>query len=445
MTRRLVLGLVLLLPASLAAQERTCQFQVVRVGRTGTTQQDASGTNYFAGGGVELTCAGTKVRMISDSVASYGGRIVQFIGAVNYEDSTITMTADRGTYYKQGERWEARGRVVTTNKANGSTITGPALDYFRAVKGVRDTVEMYTIGRPTVRSVTIDSTGQPSEPYIIVADRIRMKGNDRTWAGGKVTIDRSDFNARGDSVALDMGTAAGKGVLIGKPVMKGLGRDSFELRGRRIELTLENRQVTYVTAFREGHAISNQVDLVADTIGLDIEARSLIQTLAWGDSIKPRALTTDYVIQGDSVAFDTPQRLLKEVRSFGKGWVGGKQDSTSGDRDWMSGDTVTASFVQTDSAGTTRTTLGQLQATGTARSFYRVSDTKKLAGLPSINYSRGDRITVHMKTGAERGVDRVDLRGNVDGIHLEALPAIVGPDSTTAPAAPVSGAPRGAR
>ncbi|HWA16305.1 MAG TPA: hypothetical protein VG817_07725 [Gemmatimonadales bacterium] len=384
MMRHLLLLALLLAPASLAAQERSCVFQVVRVGRTGSTQQDASGTNYFGGGGVELTCQGTRVRMISDSVASYGGRIVQFLGNVRYEDSTLTMTADRGTYYKQGEKWEARGRVVTTNRANGSTISGPALDYFRAVHGVRDTVEMYSIGRPVVKSITLDSTGLPSEPYVIVADRIRMRGNERTWAGGKVTIDRSDFNARADSVALDLGKG-NRGILIGTPVMKGLGRDSFELHGRRIEMQLENRQVTYVTAFREGHAISTQVDLVADTIGLDIDQRNLVQTLAWGDSIAPKAVTTDYEIRGDSLAFDTPARLLKEVRSFGRGWVGGKVDAKSGDRDWMSGDTVVATFVQWDSLGTTRTTLGQLQGSGSARSFYRVENTRQAAALPSIN------------------------------------------------------------
>jgi hypothetical protein len=442
MMRCLLLVGLLLAPAALVAQERQCIFKVERVGRTGSTEQDASGTNYFGGGGVELTCAGTRIRMISDSVASYGGRIVQFIGAVRYEDSTITMTADRGTYYKQGERWEARGRVVTTNKANGSTLAGPALDYYRAVRGVRDTVEMYAIGRPTVRSVTLDSAGQPGEPYVIVADRIRLKGNDRTWAGGKVTIDRSDFTARSDSMALDMG-AGNRGDLIGTPVMKGLGRDSFELHGRRIELTLDQRQLTYITALRDGHAISTQVDLVADTIGLDIEQRSLVQTLAWGDSIAPKAVTTGYEIRGDSVAFDTPQRLLKEVRSFGRGWVGGKVDAR-GDRDWMSGDTVVAAFVQWDSAGTSRTTLGQLQATGSARSFYRVEDAKQLVLLPSINYSRGERITVHMKTGAERGVDRVDLRGAVDGIHLEPLPAGAVTDSTATPPQPAA-APQSSR
>lgn len=439
MRARLLLPL-LLLPGVLTAQESACIFQVEKIGREGSTQAQGTTTNYYAGGGVQLRCKGTQVRMSSDSVASYGGSIVQFIGSVRYEDSSIVQTADRGTYDRVGERWEARGRVVTENKQNGSTMTGPTLDYYRAVKGVRDTVEMYSIGRPTIKSVAVDSAGKPSEPYMIVADRVRLKGNDRTWAGGRVTIDRSDFNARSDSLSLDMG-AGSKGILVGTPVMKGLGRDSFELHGRRIELTLENRAITYILALRDGHAISTTVDLVADTIGLDIDQRNLVQTVAWGDSLVPRAVTADYTIRGDSLAFDTPQRVLQEVRSFGKGWVGGKPDSASGDRDWMSGDTVVAIFTQWDSAGVTRTTLGQLQASGTARSFYRVSDNKRLALLPSINYSRGDRITVHMKTGAERGVDRVDLRGQVDGIHMEALPAGLIVDSTAArPVTPAQGA-----
>ncbi len=435
-------GALLLLPAVVAGQEQQCVFQVDHVGREGSTQAQGITTNYFAGGGVQLRCKGTAIRMSSDSLASYGGTIVQFIGTVRYEDSTIVMTADRGTYFRASERWEARGHVITENKQNGSTLSGPSLDYYRAIRGVRDTVEMYAISRPTIKSVTVDSTGKPDEPYVIVADRVRMKGSDRTWAGGHVTIDRSDFKARGDSLALDMG-AGNRGILVGTPVLQGLGRDSFELHGRRIELILDHRAITYVLALRDGHAISSQVDLVADTIGLDIDQRNLIQTLAWGDSIAPRALTSDYEIRGDSLAFDTPERVLTEVRSFGRGWVGGKVDARTGDRDWMSGDTVVANFTRWDSAGTARTTLGQLEATGSARSFYRVSDTKRVALLPSINYSRGDRIVVHMKTGPERGVDRVDLRGQVDGIHLESLPPAIPGDSTGV--APRSSAPQGAR
>ena len=54
------------------------------------------GTNYFAGGNVRLSCRGTQITMQSDSVAAYGGNVVQFIGHVKYRDSTLTMDADFG-------------------------------------------------------------------------------------------------------------------------------------------------------------------------------------------------------------------------------------------------------------------------------------------------------------------------------------------------------------
>src|SRR5918998_2493741 len=197
----------------LAAQNDRCVFQIDNVDRQGSVNETARGTNYFAGGNVRLSCRGQQLTMQSDSVAAYGGDVVQFIGNVKYRDTTLTMDADRGTYYKKGERWEARGRVVTKNLRNGSTLTGPAMDYFRVVKGVRDTMEMYSTGRPRIQYATESPGARPSEPYIIVADRVRLKGSDRLWGGGKVTIDRSDFAAKADSLRLD--TGKGDGTLVG--------------------------------------------------------------------------------------------------------------------------------------------------------------------------------------------------------------------------------------
>jgi hypothetical protein len=416
-----------------------CTFQIDHVGGLGSQFIVGADTNWFGGGGVRLSCAGTSVRMSSDSVASFGrdGRI-EFIGSVKYRDSTLTMDAKHGTYYKNGERWEARGDVVTTNLENGSTLTGPALDYYRVLPGVRDTLEMYAVGRPTIRTVPLDSAGNRAEPYVIVADRVRMKGNDRTWAGGTVTIDRSDFSAHADSMMLDNGPGQ-KGTLIGHPEMRGLGADSFEVRGRRIDLTLDHQEITYVTAVDSAHAVSAQVDLVADTIGLDVDHRHLVQTLAWGPHIRPQALTPAYEVRGDSLAFDTPGQLLREVRAFRHAWVGTRVDSVGAERDWLSGDTVVADFTRYDSAGTTRSALERLTADGSARSFYRVKDRQSAAGLPSINYSRGDRITVRMSATGTRGVEQVDVRGHADGVHLEPLPPGASPDSTRA-AGPAVGA-----
>lgn len=434
-----LVGLGLVLATELLAQQtpragrRGCVFSIDFIGNTGSQQVVAGDTNYYAGGGVRLSCLGTSIRMASDSLISLGRQgIVYFLGHVKYRDSLISMDAERGTYYKNGEKWEARGSVVTENLQNGSTLVGPHMDYLRAMPGVRDTAEIYAISRPTIKSVTTDSAGNRGEPYVIVGDRIRIRGNDRTWAGGKVTVDRSDFAARGDSLYLDSG-AGEFGVLVGKPEMRGLGKDSFNLTGRRIELTLEKREISYVKALGNGRAVSNQVDLVADTIGLDLDARSLRQTLAWGDSINPRALASEYEIRGDSVAFDTPQQQLREVRSFHHAWVGGKVDSLTRERDWMAGDTVVATFTPWDSAGVQRTRLDRLEARGAARSYYRVAESKVPGGLPSINYSRGERIAIQMKPAGLKGVERVDIHGQVDGVYLEPMP-VVAPADSSAPA-----------
>ena len=45
----------------------------------------------------------------------------------------------------------------------------------------------------------------------------------------RVTIDRSDLSARGDSLMLDTGTGD-QGMLTGEPLFRGLGSDSFDLR-----------------------------------------------------------------------------------------------------------------------------------------------------------------------------------------------------------------------
>ena len=412
-------------------QSDRCVFQITNVDRQGAVVETPRGTNYFAGGNVRLSCRGVQITMQSDSVAAYGGNVVHFIGNVKYRDSTLTMDADNGTYYKNGEKWEARGRVVTNNLRTGSKMTGPALDYFRVVKGVRDTLEMYSTGRPRIEYTTTEPGAKPSEPYIIVADRVRLKGNDRLWAGGKVTIDRSDFSARGDSLRLDTGKAGDGTLSGGNPVMRGLGPDSFNLTGRRLDLKLDRRELTHVIAKGKGHAVSKEWDLVADTIELDIRNRRLEQTLAWGDSTRPYASSPAYAMRADSLALDTPGQQLREVRGFGTAWLGGTIDARTKQRDWMRGDTVVAQFVQRDSAGTRRAALNRIVARKNAQS-YHLDPSPRYPERPSINYARGDVIVMTMKHGARSGVDRVDVKGLVDGIQLEASDAASGSDSAGA-------------
>jgi hypothetical protein len=415
-------------PAPIAPAQR-CTFQIDNVDRQGAVNETPTGTNYFAGGNVRLSCRGSQITMQSDSVAAYGGNVVQFIGNVKYRDSTLTMNADFGTYYKNGERWEARGHVDTKNLRSGSTLVGPSLDYYRVVKGVRDTLEMYAVGRPKIRYVEADSAGgRKVEPYLIVGDRVRFKGSDRIWAGGKVTIDRSDFAARSDSMRLDTGKGSDGTLIGGEPVLRGLGTDSFRLSGNRIDLALQQRELSKVVARSQGHALNRDWDLVADTIAIDLKNRKVERTLAWGKGTRPYAVSTAYSMRADSLALDSPAQLLKEVRGYGKAWLGGTTDSVTKDRDWMRGDTVIARFTPTDSAGKKRAVLSRIEARAAAQS-YHLERNAKAPRRPSINYARGDAITVTMKNTAAGGVDRVDIRGKVDGIQLEA-----GGDSVPAPA-----------
>lgn len=407
-----------------------CVFRIGHVDRSGAQIVVGPGLlNYYAGGNVFLFCEGTAVSMRSDSVASYGAtRTVEFLGHVVYTDSgSMVMRADRGIYYRDGDRWEARGNVTTENLKTGSTMTGPSLDYYRQARGVRDTAEIYAIARPTIRYVTADSSAKSKEPYVIVADRIRMKGDDRVWAGGKVTIDRSDFAARADSLRLDTG-AESDGTLIGNPMLRGIGSDSFRLTGRRIDLRFDHRELTYLTALGDGHAVSAAVDLRADTVGLDIDKAKLIQTVAWGDSLKPDAVSADYQLRGDSMAFDTPGDKLTETRAYGSAWAGAKADSATGERDWLAGDTLVAHFAPFDSAGTNRTVVHELEARANARSYYRLVDESR-PGPPSISYVRGNRILIWMKDDGS-GVERVDVAGQVEGVQLD--PARPSHDSTAA-------------
>ena len=92
----------------------------------------------------------------------------------------------------------------------------------------------------------------------------------------------------------------------------------------------------------------------------------------------------------------------------------------------MRGDTIVARFTPVDSAGKTRSRLARIDARHGAQS-YHIDANAKLPARPSINYARGDAITVTMRNGDSTGVDRVDVRGKVDGVQLEAAP-----DSTPA-------------
>jgi len=415
-----------------AQQSQRCQFVIENVDREGARIEVSPGViNYFAGGNVRFRCSNVAVRISSDSVASYQGIVVQFVGHVRYRDTTADITADFGTYFKDSDKWEARsspgGNVLLRNRKGGSTLRGPSLDYFRAAPGLRPESEMYADQRPTITIPVQDSTGTGQDPYVVIGDRVRTRGEDKVWSGGRVTIDRSDFRGRGDSLFLDSGTGSAA-ALIGRASMHREAADSFDLVGQRIDLQLDRKELTYVTARDSARLRGTDLTLDGDVIGLDINRRQVEQTVAWGKTIRPLALSTGYEIRGDSVAFDTPGQTLKEIRAFRSAWIGATPDSGTGDRDWIAGDSVRATFVTRDSAGAKRPALDRIESRGAARALYRFRQPGEEKA--SLTYNKANLIVVTMRLiGDSVTVDSVYARGSVEGIHVQ--PARLRADSAS--------------
>lgn len=403
------------------AQNRRCQLQVDNVDRQGVSASiiGTSTTNYFAGGNVRLSCRGQNVRIWTDSVASYQGSVVQFIGNFRYEDETAKVSSDFGTYYKDTERWEARGNVKYLDIRDGSQLKGPSADYSRRIRGTREQEELYADQRPTLTLAARDSANRPSDPYVIVADRIRMRGEDLMWAGGTVTIDRSDLKGRSDSMQLDTGKGSA-GALIGRASIRRAAEDSFAMSGKRIDLALTRKELTGVTGRDSATTLtSRNLDLFAATISLRLQNRKVVQTLAWGNAPRPRALADDYEVRGDSLAIDTPDEQLRELRSFGGAWVGFRPDTLQGERDYLSGDAITATFSDYVGAAGKKAALRRLEANRSAASFYRISKAGAPGGRPSLNYARADRIVLTMQGTDSLKVEKVEMTGAVDGVQLQ--------------------------
>lgn len=413
------LALTLMAADTLSAQApQRCQIRFSTQG-VGGFVRSAAGELNWASGGVELSCIGQQVFISTDSAVRYPNGDVDLVGRVRYRDTTATIAANRARFRRSSEAWEARGNVTVRNLETGSTVTGPSIDYYRAVAGVRDSSEVVATGRPHVEYFDADSAAEGTrEPYQIDADRLRARGKSLIWAGGRVTIDRSDLAASADSMRLDTGERDEVTLLGGNPVFRGLGADSFEVRGRRIDFRLQQREVTWVLASDSAHVEQREWVLDGDTIAVIVDDRAVQRIDAWGTVRRATGGSEDYDIRGDSVVVETPGEILLGLQAHGDAWLGGAVDSALGERDWLSGDIVRAEFVADTASDSTGSRLVELTAAGDARSF-QVTEPESAGGQASLAYVRGNSITVRMNSEGPEKVDRVEVTGQVEGVQLD--------------------------
>jgi hypothetical protein len=373
--------------------------------------------NTFLGGGVVAKCQGQDVTLYADSAELYDTiKLYYLFGNVRYREARVNMDAERVTYFLQEERILAEQNVRAT-LPSGSSMTGPEAEYLRPVAPIRTVAQLKATRRPTFKLVQKDSTGKPSDPATLLADRVNVIDDSAYYAGGDVDITRPDIHATSDSAY--MAEVRQFARLIRRPQIEGKGERKFTLRGRAIDLFSKNRLLERVLSVDSANAISGDLDLRSDSIDMRVTDNKLTRAFAWGPS-RAKAVSPDRTIIADSLDVQMPNQRLTQVHAIGNAYAETVPDSTklkSEERDWLKGDTIIAAFDSALASDTSsRPRIRELVANSNASSFYQIPSNKGPAAKPSLNYVRGKSITV---TFADQEVQSVVVDEQAAGVFLE--------------------------
>lgn len=450
------LVLFLAVAAKTKAQEipRSCDLEFPPgTGTRANVVTDATGNRItYLGGGIVARCIGQGNRLTADSAEQYESeRRLFLVGNVHYTEPRATVTSHTMTYYQNDDHLHAEGEVVAV-QSNGSTLRGPTADYYRSIPQ-RPLTRMFAPGRPTVTLVQKDTSGRgrPPDTAHVVANQITMEGDSLVYASGRVEITRPDLLATGDSAFMDSGHDFAR--LMREPSVQGKGTRAFTLTGGVIDVYSRNRQVERVVATPKGHALSKDLELVADSIDLRMQNNQLQRAISWGTG-RAHAVSPDREIIADSIDAIMPGQRIREVRALRNAYAESNPDSgvVSTQRDWMSGDTIVAHFdslIGTDTSSKPR--IREIVAEGDARSFYQMKNSKGPQTEPTVNYVRGRTIDIIFETGK---VATVTVTDKATGVLIEPAAASTGekpgasPTPTKPPAAvkpPTTGKPANIR
>ena len=396
---------------------------------------DAAGKRTtFLGRGVIAHCLGQGNTLTADSAEYYEGEgRLYLVGHVHYAEPRVNVDSRTMTYYQNDNHLHAEGDVVAV-MTNGSVFRGPIADYYRSTTD-RPLARMFGPGRPTVTLVQRDTSGRgrPPDTAHVVANQINMIGDSLVYAAGRVQITRPDLTAAGDSAFMDSGREFAR--LMRDPSVQGKGSRPFTLTGEVIDIFSHNRQVERVVATPKGHALSQDLELVSDSLDLRVQNNQLQRAIAWGKT-RAHAVSPEREIVADSIDAIMPGQRIREVRALRNAYAESNPDSgvVSTQRDWMSGDTIVARFDSLLAGDTvSKPKIRQIVAEGHARSYYQMKSSKGPPNEPTVNYVRGRNIQILFE---DRKVATVTVRDQATGVLIEpaeASAATPKPATTTTP------------
>lgn len=424
---RVLLGVLVLAIGSVAGAQNPsaptgrCKMTYVAEHGLRTDKLPSGQFNAYTGGNVVARCPAQSLVLRSDSLESYGdeGRIV-FIGHVDYREPRLKLKSDFLTYFQRDERVLATQNVVAT-LPSGSTLTGPQVEFFRAIAGVRPQQSATAIGRPTINLIQRDSLGRPQPPVKITANTVYLQGDSIVSAVGQVVVVRPELTAVGDSLYADGGSGLLR--IMRQPRITGTKGRPFTLVGETIDLNTKERKLNRVIAKNAAQAHSEDLDLKSDTIDLRIANDLLQQAVVWGKS-RAHATSPTQSIVADSINVLMPAQHVRELHALRSAVAEAMPDTTrykTKEKDRLTGDTIVAYFDSIPPTDTTTKPQIRLSvATGHATSLQHVAPQDTSLCVPAISYVTGEVITAHFDSGQ---VKTVDISKKATGVLLQ-------PDST---------------
>lgn len=474
-TRRplfLLFALLLGAAASASAQAGTCNLIESRQ----VDRDPLSGLIQIQGPFLVRCEGGAELRAQQGTLNEFLRELV-LTGDVFFQDPDQTLTADNATYASGIARLYATGNVVFTNRAEGSTIRGPELEYFRPMEGRPEA--MVNAGQRPHLTLRPRERGEDAEPLELDADRVQIQGQTHLSAFGDVVIEQTGMDATSREAQYNAET--------GDLVLRGDARiesEEFSLEGETVEAALVEGVLENVHARVDAALHGEELTVTAPDLRMFFADERLQRAVArrgGEDGARPVAVARNFRLEADSIDAVTPDQRLDQVIAIGRArgeaidttradsaaagplalaadtasvdTTAAPADSAAApdsaavaalaliDRDWIVGDTLIGYFAAPDSADAagadTAAVLKRIVARGLAQSLYRVQ-AQDSTGAPTprrgVNYLAGEVIELTFEQGELNVAEVTGLRR---GLYLD--PAVGGattPAATTANASP---------
>jgi hypothetical protein len=261
----------------------------------------------YVSGGMTWTC-GTAT-MVADSAIKFDlARRVELIGNVRYRDTIRTLDSEFLTYYEVQDLVVATDSVHLTRLSDGSTLTGPRVEFLRAVSGIDE--ETIATGRPHM--VLYPEGDDPGPPFDVDADRAVFAGEEEARAFGDVIIMRPDLHAESDSALFRL--PEGTGTLFGSPWVEA---EDIKLLGDVIRTNFQDNVLRDVNAIGHANAVGESFEVRSDRIDITVEDEDVDAVWAYGDG-RAEAVSAEHHLYGDSLRFSMWAGQLDTIVAVGE-------------------------------------------------------------------------------------------------------------------------------